>query len=239
MAGIDRNTPVQISTAIKQKQPDLLIYLLINQKNNIQYYEDLIPTITSIDKLFIWNGHSQIFFAIVKSLEDKVNVDTDTEIGLVRIILLVEDSAQYYSKYLQILYSIVFDQVKQLLPEVEKNELDKIAKMRSRPKILLARNYEDALYIFNNYKDFLLCIISDVEFEKEGKLDKKAGIKFIKHVKSNINNLPIVLQSSDDKNIQIAHKLDVLYVNKNSETLLNDLKQFLIKNMGFAQKSKN
>jgi hypothetical protein len=234
MAGIDRNTPVQLSRIIKQKQPGLLIYLLLNQKSNIQYYEDLIPRINSIDKLFIWNGRSQIFFAIVKSLEDKVNVDTDTKIGLVRIILLVEDSAQYYSKYLQILYSIVFGHVQKLLPEVEKNEIDKIAKMRSRPKILLAQNYEDAQYIFNKYKDFLLCIISDVEFEKEGKLDKKAGMKFINYVKSHIHNLPIVLQSSDDKNIKLAQKLDVLYMNKNSETLLNDLKQFLTDNMGIG-----
>ncbi len=235
MAGLDRDIPVQLSRNIKQKRPGLLVYLLLNQKSNIQYYEDLIPRINSIDKLYIWNGHSQIFFAIVKSLEDKVNVDTDTKIGLVRVILLVEDSAQYYSKYLQILYSIVFGQVQQLLPEVEKDELDKIVKMRSRPKILLARNYEDALYLFNKFKDFLLCIISDVEFEKEGKLDKKAGIKFIKHVKSNNSNLPVVLQSSDDKNIQVAQKLDALYINKNSETLLNDLKQFLTMNMGFGE----
>jgi len=234
MAGIEKNIPVQLSKEIKQKQPGLKIFLLLNQKINIQYYEELIPTINSIDKLFIWNGHSQIFFAMIKSFEDEVNTETDTKIGLIRIILLVEDSAQYYSKYLQILYSIVFGRVQQLLPEVEKNELDKIAKMRSRPKILHVRNYEDALYIFNKYKDFLLCVISDVEFEKEGKLDKKAGIKLINHIKANIHKLPIVLQSSDDKNIQIAQKLDVLYINKNSETLLNDLKQFLTKNMGFG-----
>ena len=234
MAGMDRETPVILSKMIKQKQPELLVYLLLNQKSNIPYFEQLIPRISSIDKLFIWNGHSQIFFAIVKSLEDKINVENDTKIGLVRIILLVEDSAQYYSKYLQILYSIVFGQVQQLLPEVEKNELDKIAKMRSRPKILLARNFEDALFIFNKYKDFMLCVISDVEFEKEGKQDKKAGIKFIKHVKTHILNLPIVLQSSDDKNRKIARDLNIQYINKNSETLLNDLKQFLLKNMGFG-----
>jgi len=234
MAGIDRDTPVQLSRQMKQKQPGLLIYLLSNQKSNIQYYEDLIPRINSIDKLFIWNGHSQIFFAMVKSLEDKVNVDTDTKIGLVRIILLIEDSAQYYSKYLQILYSIVFGHVQKLLPEVETNELDKIAKMRSRPKILHAQNYEDAVYIFNKYKDFLVCIISDVAFEKEGKLDHRAGMKFINYVKSHIHTLPILLQSSDDKNIKIAQKLDVIYMNKNSETLLNDFKRFLTNNMGIG-----
>ncbi len=234
MVGIDKEMPLILSKKIKQNHPSLLVYLLLNQKSNIQYFEDLVPLEKSIDKLFIWSGNSQIFFSIVKSIEDKVNVDNDTKTGLVRVILLVEDSAQYYSKYLQMLYSIVFGHVQQLLPEAEKNELDKIAKMRSRPKILLARNYEDALYIFNKYKDFILCVISDVEFEKEGKQDKKAGIKFINYVKTHILNLPIVLQSSEDKNKKIANELDVWFLNKNSETLLNDLKKFLIQYLGFG-----
>jgi hypothetical protein len=234
MVGIDRHSPVSLSKKIKQKQPNLQVFLLLNQKAHIQYFEDLVPTTKSIDKVFIWNGDAQIFFAIVKSIEDKVNVENDTKIGLVRIILLVEDSAQYYSKYLQILYSIVFGQVQQLLPEVEKNELDKIAKMRSRPKILLARNYEDAHYIFNKYKDFMLCVISDVEFEREGKIDKKAGIRFIRYVQSHILNLPIILQSSDDKNRKLASDLKVSFINKNSDTLLSDLKRFLSQYLGFG-----
>ena len=234
MVGLDRDIPVDLSKRIKQKQPNLLVYLLLNQRSNIKYFEELVPRLPSIDKVFTWNGNSQIFFAIVKSVEDKANVENDTKIGLVRIILLVEDSAQYYSKYLQILYSIVFDQVQQLLPEVEKNELDKIAKMRSRPKILLARNYEDALYIFNKYKDFLLCVISDIEFEKDGKLDKKAGVKFIQYVKSHILNLPIILQSSDNRYKKLADELKTSFINKNSESLLNDLKKFLTQYLGFG-----
>jgi hypothetical protein len=234
MVGIDRQSPVILSKKIKQKRPNLLVYMLLNQKSHIQYFEELVPIVKSIDKVFIWNGDAQIFFAIVKSIEDRANVDNDTKIGLVRIILLVEDSAQYYSKYLQILYSIVFGQVQQLLPEVEKNELDKIAKMRSRPKILLARNYEDALYIFNKYKDFMLCVISDVEFEREGKIDKKAGIRLINYVKSHILKLPIILQSSEDKNKKLAKALGVSFINKNSDTLLSDLKKFLTKYLGFG-----
>ncbi len=234
MVGMDRETPLMLSKEIKQKVPSLPIYLLLNQKNNIQYFEDLVPRVKSIDKLFIWNSDSQIFFAIVKSIEDKANVDTDTKIGLVRIILLVEDSALYYSKYLQMLYSIVFGQIQQLLPEVEKNELDKISKMRSRPKILHARNYEDAVYIFNKYKDFMLCVISDVEFEKEGKLDKTAGIKFIKYIKSHVLNLPVILQSSETRNEKLAKSLNIHFLNKNSVSLLNDLKKFLNYYLGFG-----
>jgi len=234
MAGMDREAPVILSEQIRAKEESLPIYLLLNKKSDIKYFEELVPTIRSVDKLFVWNGDSLILFAIVKSMEDKVNVENDTKIGLVRVILLIEDSPLYYSKYLQFLYDIVFSQVQQLLPEVEKNELDKISKMRSRPKILLARNYEEAIAIFNKYKDFLLCVISDVEFDRGGKMDKLAGVNFIRYVKSHISKLPIILQSSENHNELIAKELEVAFINKNSETLLNDLKHYLISYLGFG-----
>ncbi len=234
MAGMDREAPILLSEQIKAKNEALPIYLLLNKKSDIKYFEELVPTIRSVDKLFVWNGDSLILFAIVKSTEDKVNVENDTKIGLVRVILLIEDSPLYYSKYLQFLYDIVFGQVQQLLPEFEKNELDKISKMRSRPKILLARNYEEAIAIFNKYKDFLLCVISDVEFDRGGKMDKHAGVNFIKYVKSHISKLPIILQSSEIRNEQVAKDLEVTFINKNSETLLNDLKQYLTSYLGFG-----
>jgi hypothetical protein len=234
MAGMDREAPILLSEQIKSKNESLPIYLLLNKKSDIKYFEELVPTIRSVDKLFVWNGDSLILFAIVKSTEDKVNVENDTKIGLVRVILLIEDSPLYYSKYLQFLYDIVFGQVQQLLPEFEKNELDKISKMRSRPKILLARNYEEAIAIFNKYKDFLLCVISDVEFDRGGKMDKNAGVNFIKYVKSHISKLPIILQSSEIRNEKVAKDLEVTFINKNSETLLNDLKQYLTSYLGFG-----
>ena len=234
MAGIDRDATVLLSEQIRAKKESLPIYLLLNKKSDISYFEELEPTVPSIDKLFVWNGDSLILFAIVKSTEDKVNVENDTRIGLVRVILLIEDSPLYYSRYLQYLYDIVFGQVQRLLPEVEKNELDKICKMRSRPKILLARNYEEAMAVFNKYKDFMLCVISDVEFERAGKTDNKAGVRFIRYVKSQLSNLPIMLQSSENSNEKVARDLQVAFINKNSETLLNDLKHYLSRHLGFG-----
>lgn len=234
MAGMDREAPIRISEQIRAENDLLPIYLLLNKKSDVRYFEELVPTIRSVDKLFVWNGDSQILFAVVKSIEDRINVENDTKIGLVRVILLIEDSPLYYSKYLQILYNIVFGQVQELLPEVEKNEIDKISKMRSRPKILLARNYEEAIFIFNKYKDFLLCVISDVEFERTGKLDKQAGVNFIKYVQSHISNLPIILQSSENRNEKIAKELNVTFINKNSETLLNEIKVYLKSYLGFG-----
>jgi hypothetical protein len=234
MAGADREVTIETSERIRDKHENLPIYLLLNKKTDIQYYEKLVPTIRSVDKLFVWSGDSLILFAIVKLTEDKVNVENDTRVGLVRVILLIEDSPNYYSKYIQILYDIVFTHIQQLLPEVEKNELDKISRMRSRPKILLARNYEEATAIFNKYHDFMLCVISDVEFEHAGKMDKDAGVKFIRYVKSHVSKLPIILQSSEISNEKVARDLDVTFINKNSETLLNELKHFLNNYIGFG-----
>ncbi|MFO7658992.1 MAG: DUF5752 family protein [Bacteroidales bacterium] len=234
MAGIDQSYPVELSKTVRKRKPEVPIYLLLNQKSNIQYFEEMLPYSKTIDKLYVWNGDSQIFFGIVKSIEDKANVENDTRIGLVRVILLIEDSAPYYSKYIPILYSIVFGQVQQLLVEVEKNELDKICKMRSRPKILHARNFEDAVYLFHKYKDFLLCVISDVEFEKDGQLNKNAGINLIRYIKGNIKNLPIILQSADTANEEVARELGVGFFNKNSESLLSDLRKFLAFYLAFG-----
>ncbi|HPR60362.1 MAG TPA: PEP/pyruvate-binding domain-containing protein, partial [Prolixibacteraceae bacterium] len=234
MVGLDTKAPIKLSEQIKERDELLPIYLLLNKRSDVKYFEDLALTHKSIDKIFVWNGDSLILFAIVKSIEDRVNVSNDTKIGLVRVILLIEDSPIYYSKYLQILYSIVFEQVQKLLPEVEKNELDKIAKMRSRPKILLARNYDEAVAIFNKYKDFMLCVISDVEFERAGKTDKRAGVKFIKYAQSHIIDLPVILQSTDDTNQRIANSLNVSFLNKNSETLLNDIRKYLVSFLGFG-----
>ncbi|MCC5929753.1 MAG: hypothetical protein JJU28_10940 [Cyclobacteriaceae bacterium] len=234
MVGIDQETPIALSKKIKEIRPTLPVFLLLNPHANAQYFQKLLPSIPSIDKLFIWYGDAQIFFAIVKSTEDYANVSSDTQKGLVRVILLVEDSPQYYSKYLPMLYGIVFGQVQKLLPEAEKSELDKISKMRSRPKILHARNYEDAAWFLNAYKDYLLCVISDMEFDRKGKLDKRAGVKFIRYVKSHVHNVPIILQSAETAYEKIARELGVTFFNKNSETLLRDLRKFLNQYLGFG-----
>jgi hypothetical protein len=233
MVGNDEDSPVEMSRKIKDRKPELPIFLLLNQQGNTKYFQDLVPVTPSIDKLFVWNGDSQIFFAIVKSVEDKINAENDTHIGLVRIILLIEDSATYYSRYLTILYSIVFGHIQQLIAS-ERNELEKISKMRSRPKILHAANFEEAVYLFNKYKEFMLCVISDVEYEKNGIINKTAGLSFIKFAKKQITNLPAILQSSDAKYLQKAHELGAAFINKNSDNLQVDLKRILVHYLGFG-----
>ncbi|MBR2178274.1 MAG: hypothetical protein IJ921_04030, partial [Paludibacteraceae bacterium] len=234
MVGIDKKQPIELSKRIHRRYKNLPIYLLINQKDDIKHFEDLVPATNSIDKMFVWNGESQILFSIVKSIEDRANVENDTAVGLVRVILLIEDNSLYFSRYLQYLYSIVFNQIDQSLRDVDHNEINKISKMRSRPKILHASNYEDAMYFFEKYKNFLLCVISDAEFERNGTLDKNAGATFIRHVQSQMLSLPMILQSSDPENENVAKDLGVTFINKKSSSLFNDLKTFLISQLGFG-----
>lgn len=234
MAGLDKKHPVELSKKIRRRYKKLPVYLLVNRKDDVRFFENLVPVSDSIDKMFVWNGESQILFSIVKSIEDRANVENDTTIGLVRVILLIEDRPSYYSKYLQYLYEIVFAQIEQSLRDVMHNEIDKISRMRSRPKILHAANYEDAMFIYEKYKDFLLCVVTDAEFERNGTLDKQAGIKFIRHVQRQMLSLPIILQSSDTENEVLAKQLGVTFIDKNSDTIFNDLQRFLISQLGFG-----
>ncbi len=229
---------VQLSEDLKKINSSVPVYLLINKKEEVKKYEEIAATTSSINKIYTWNGDSNIFFTIVKTLEDSINVENDTEVGLVKVIMLIEDSAQYYSRYLELLYSTVFGQVAQLIPEVEKNELDKIVKMRSRPKILHARNYDEAISIYNKYKNNLMCVISDVEFDWGGQMDHHAGIKLVKHIRSENYTVPVIFQSTEelkDLDPQIYNQEKVFFVSKNSNSLLDELKRYLVKYLGFGE----
>jgi hypothetical protein len=227
MMGVDKFTPVKLSRVIKKIYHDIPIFLLLNNNSDIGLFEDGNKTISSIDKVFVWNGDSNIFLAMVKYIEDLMNVENDISIGMVRVILLVEDSARYYSRYLPILYNIVIEQTQQLIDEINSDELYKLLKLRIRPKILLASNYNQALTLFDKYRDNLLCMISDVKFEKNGKLDDAAGLSLVAYAKDQRPDLPVVLQSSDVENSRKAYLLKSTFINKNSETLKQDLKSFI------------
>ncbi|MFH2142689.1 MAG: hypothetical protein ABIJ97_09720, partial [Bacteroidota bacterium] len=154
MMGVDKKTPVKLSGLIKKSFSYVPVYLLLNNNMDIGIFEQNPEKLINIDRLFVWNGDSKIFFAMIKHLEDRVNLENDTEKGMVRVILLVEDSPKYYSRYLPILYQIVLEQTKKLIEDVSTDELYKVLKLRARPKILHALNFDEAISIFNKYKEF-------------------------------------------------------------------------------------
>ncbi|MDA3781551.1 MAG: pyruvate, phosphate dikinase [Bacteroidales bacterium] len=234
MMGVDKKSPLEISHTIKEKYSYIPVYLLLNNNSDLAIVEENKDELQDVDNIFVWNGDSKVFFAMVKMLEDKVNVDNDTQLGLTRVILLVEDSAKYYSRYLPILYKIIMEQTKRLIEDVNTDDLYKVLKLRARPKIMLATNYEEAIEIFEKYKDFFICIISDISFPKNNKMFENAGFELIKYAQSVISNLPTLLQSSDPGNAKYTYEIGSSFMNKNSESLLQDLKSFINFHLGFG-----
>ena len=234
MMGVDKQFPVDLSKKIKEKYQYIPVFTLLNSNSDIAMFDAEPEKLTWIDRVFVWNGDSKIFFAMINYLEDKINVENDTNIGMVRVILLVEDSPKYYSMYLPNLYNIVLEQTKNIIEDVTTDELYRILRLKARPKILLASTYEEAMYIFEKYKDFILCLISDVKFKKDGIMDSTAGFSLVKQTRKEIKELPIVLQSSNDENANEAYELKTTFINKNSETLLLDFKSFITHYLGFG-----
>ncbi len=234
MVGVDKITPLTVSEQIKKAYPFIPIFLLLNNSADTNYFNRKLENISYIDKLFTWNGDANIFFSMIKLLEDKINVENDTQLGKVRVILLVEDSPIYYSRYLSFLYKVVMEQTKRIIDDVSTDDLYKVLRMRARPKILLATNFEEATDIINKYREYMTCLITDVKFEREGKFDENAGIKLLEFTYKMLKNLPTILQSSDSSYGPVASEYQSLFIHKHSDTLYHDFEHFITNYLGFG-----
>ncbi|MBN2728283.1 MAG: phosphoenolpyruvate synthase [Bacteroidales bacterium] len=186
-----------------------------------------------IDYVFSWLGNPRILVVIIKLIEDKMNTHYDVRQVGVQCILLVEDSIRYYSSYLPNMYSIIFEQSREFMTE-GLNEHQMMLRMRGRPKILLATNFEQAISLYEMYKTQMLGIISDVTFKKGGTKDQYAGIKLAQIVKSNDPYLPFLLQSSDLSNERFAKEIKVKFLHKYSSSLLLEMKDFIRDYLAFG-----
>ena len=186
----------------------------------------------AIDSIFLWNGDAKILLAIIKEAEDRANIDEDIAIADLRVILVVEDSIRYYSAFLSVLYPELMKQSQSLFAEGT-SRLDKLLRMRTRPKVVHASDYEEAEAIVARYRDNLLALISDLGFPRQGKLDPRAGLQLARRVRQQMPDLPIVLQSADEKYAAEAVELG-MFVTKNSPSLLQQVRDFLIEHLGFG-----
>ena len=226
-----------LADEIKRDRPHLPFVLLTHFSKEI-YRRLALQDTSSIDHMFCWHGNADLIVAIVKLFEDLRNADHDiTEVG-VQAILLVEDSVRYYSTYLPELYKLILAQTREFLAETINEQQRKIRK-RSRPKILLATNLDDAMTMYEKYKSNLLGVISDVGFtvhkgegpEKE-KLD--AGIDLVKHIKADDPMMPVLLQSSQDSISEEAERLGVGFLRKYSKTLMLQLSDYIKEEFAFG-----
>ena len=218
MANLDKQKPVDLSKAIKAKWSEIPILLLVNNNRELKYFDEAAKPGGTIDRIFIWNGDSKVFLAMIKYVEDRANLENDVKVGDVRVILLIEDSQIYYTRYLPLLYSIVMQQTQDILTEESDDRVHKIMKMRVRPKIILATTYEEAVEIVDNYKDNIICVITDVKYPRNGVLDENAGLDLTKYVHTKID-VPVLMQSSNPENALKAEEVNADFIDKNSENL--------------------
>ena len=188
---------------------------------------------SGVDYVFSWLGNVDLLLAIIKLLEDKLNADNDiNEVG-VQLILLVEDSIRFMSTILPTLYKFLLRQ--SLIFSTEAlNEHEQMMRMRGRPKIMLARDYEEALQIYKKYQNNILGVISDISFTKDGAKDPQAGLKFAKELKASDPFLPIIMESSEIANEAAVKELKCAFISKNSKQLPADLEIALRENFGFG-----
>ncbi len=225
--------PFELAKRIKEHDAKLTVLLLLNVASDYVIWEQHVADRHYIDDVFLWNGDTKLFLAMIKSVEDSMNAEYDTTHGLVRVILLVEDSVHYYSMFLPSLYSIIMRQTQRLIDE-EVSDVNKHLRMRVRPKVLLAHDYASALELYDKYKEYILCVISDVRYQIHDAPDAKAGIKLIEHILKRSPDLPIILQSSEDENAAIAQKMGVHFLNKNSKHLFKNLREYMVYSLGFG-----
>jgi CheY-like chemotaxis protein len=232
MLSVGDMDPFELSEKIKQNYPAIPIVVLTPFSREVSI--KLSKTnLSVIDYVFCWLGNTDILLAIIKLIEDKMNVDHDVnEIG-VQTILLVEDSIRYYSSYLPNLYKIIFVQSKEYTTE-GLNEHLKMLRMRGRPKVLLATSYEEAIEIYSKYQRSILGIITDISYSRNGEKDPLAGIKLYEHVRNNDEYLPILLQSSDLSNRVYADYLGTAFIHKYSKNLSQELKKYVVESLSFG-----
>lgn len=227
------NNAFDMADAIKKLQPGVPIVLLTPEGGKTpttskQY--DIPP----VDKVFYWQGDTRLFLAIIKSFEDRANAEHDCLVEQVRAIILVEDSPHFFSAYLPIIYTELVQQTRSLIAAGATAD-EKLLRMMSRPKILMAENYEEAVALYRRYRNNVLGIITDVRFPRRGKLDPEAGFAFTEMVKKDNADLPVLLQSKDAANAYRAENLGAGYADKNSPHLLSELSEFIKSYFGFGE----
>jgi len=224
----------ELARLIKNKYPGIPIVVLTHFSREVSLRlqnEDL----SAIDYVFCWLGNADLLVAIIKLIEDRMNAEHDVEKVGVQVIIMVEDSVRFISSYLPNLYKIILKQSREFMKEAL-NEHQKMLRMRGRPKILLANNYDDALALYNKFKFNLLGIISDVSFRKSRIPDPetKEGFLLCKTVHAEDPNIPFLFQSSDVANEKVAAELGAGFIYKGSKTLSIELRNYVIRNFGFG-----
>ena len=228
----DSINPFEWAKQVKQQFPDIPIVVLTPFSKSVSKRlanEDL----SAIDYVFSWLGNSDLLLAIIKLIEDRMNVEEDVKSVGVQVILFVEDSIHFYSSIVPHLYKFVFKQSRSFMTEAL-NDHEQMLRMRGRPKILLARTYEEGMAIYEKYKNNMLGVITDVSYPQDGVKNKMAGINLCNEIRKQDKHIPLIVESTEEANHISADLVNADFLNKMSKTLLLELREKITDNFGFG-----
>ncbi len=232
MPGSDISETFIVAKEIKKCYPDIPFIVLTPFSKEVSRRlaaEDF----SGVDYVFSWLGNVDLLLAIIKLLEDKMNADNDiNEVG-VQMILLVEDSVRFYSSILPHIYKFLLKQSLVFSTEAL-NEHEQMLRMRGRPKVMLARDYEEAVRLYEKFGQNMLGVISDVSFKHEGVKDSHAGLKLAHYLRERDRHLPIIIESTESENERFVGDFNGIFIDKNSKKLSVDLGKAIMSNFGFG-----
>jgi CheY-like chemotaxis protein len=232
MPGTGDNDSFDIGRRIKALYQDIPIVILTPFSHGITK-RMANENLSAFDYIFCWLGNTDLLVSIIKLIEDKMNLEHDVaEVG-VQLILLVEDGIRFYSSVLPNLYKFILKQ-SQLFSTEALNAHQRTLRMRGRPKIVLARTYEEAEYVYKKYKGNMSGVITDVRFPRGGKKDSEAGIRLCEMIREEDPFVPLIIQSSEKKNASEARRFDAGFVDKNSKKMDVDLRRIIMDDFGFG-----
>ena len=234
MAGTDFRPSIEQIPELRAALPGIPLVLLVVNNAVLASVEAAGCDLSTVDRIFVWNGYSKLFIGIIKFLEDLLNAGDDVATGLVKVILLIEDSVRYYSRFLPLMYRVILRQTQALIEEERGDEVYKLLRSKSRPKVLLASDWETAVDLLETYKEDLLAVIADLDFPRSGSLDGEAGLALLRLAKDLKPDLPFILQSEDPGRRAGAEALGAAFVDKASPSLEHEVGIFLRDNLGFG-----
>lgn len=232
MPGNADNDAFTVARDIKHSFPNIHCVVLTPFSHGItrrMQNEDL----SIFDYVFCWLGNTNLILSIIKLIEDKMNIEHDIHEDGVQMILLVEDSIRFYSSILPNLYSYILLQSQRFSTEAL-NRHTATLRMRGRPKVVLARTYEEAMALYDKYSANTLGVISDVRFPIGGVKDPEAGLKLLRAIRAKDEYVPLIIESSEAHNRERAEAEGFRFVDKNSKKMSLDLRRLLEEHMGFG-----
>lgn len=229
-----RSIALELLQIVKSKYPDMPLFFLLGAPMDLMFIENHTKELMAVDEFFYWNGDSKLFLAIIKQLEERLNIPHDTRIYKIPIILVIETFIPYYSQFLPLLYEQIL-MLNQAVIRGEHQDFNKSLYMKARPRVVLLHDYQSAIDFYNNHPDCVIGIISNINYHYRGEFDRDAGLRLLQYIRKRNPTLPFLLQSFNPMYRDIVTSNEGEFLYKDIVGLKQQLRRWLETDIGFGK----